>query len=295
MPLIIVKLMGGLGNQLFQYCLGRHLAQLNNGILKLDITELNSSSFREYKLKHFNIAADIATRQEVRAFLRFENRLLKLIVTRPSAGIMRLGSRLYVREESLAYDEQILRLRGNLYLDGYWQSESYFLPISNTLRSELIVRFAPDTENREMADRIQNRPSASIHVRLGDYASDPLTNSVHGIVPSDFYERAIAHILKVQPETHFFLFSDEPERAVEKIPLPASKVTTVSINDSRRDFEDLRLMTLTDHHILANSSFSWWGAWLRKKTEGVVVAPSKWFQDTDRDASTILPAGWIRF
>lgn len=293
-PIIITKLMGGLGNQLFQYAVGRHLAHLNDGILKLDITGFVASKSRDYALQHFNIAADLATAGEIRKFSRVEqNWLLRHIASHPSTGITRLGSRSYVREQSLAYDEQILRLAGNLYLEGYWQSEKYFEGISDKLRAEVVVVTAPTRENREMASRIQSRPSASIHVRLGDYASDPVTTNVHGTLSPDYYERAVAHVLDIQPETHFFVFSDEPQRAAQRVGLPASKITTVSINDASRGFEDLRLMSLADYHIIANSSFSWWAAWLTKNHEGTVVAPLRWFRDERRDASTILPAGWL--
>lgn len=294
-PLVVTKLIGGLGNQLFQYAAGRQLAELNDGILKVDLTAFETYTLHAYGLHHFDTAVDVATPRELKAFQRLkESRVLQKVAAHPATGITRFGSHFYVREKSLAFDDRILAIRGNVYLEGYWQSENYFRDIRTQLRSELMIKAAPDRENQRMASRIVEGPSASIHVRLGDYVSDPVTRSAHGLLPIEYYKSAIAHMLEIVPGVAFYLFSDDPDAAAKMFRLESASITVVDINNADRNFEDLRLMSLADHHIVANSSFSWWGAWLGKNQDGVVVAPRRWFADPSRTSDDILPTRWIR-
>lgn len=283
-------MLGGLGNQLFQYATGRRLAELNGARLKLDLTAFDAYQLHSYALHHFNIRAEIATRNELRIFQAIRrSKVLRAIASAPPPA---LGKSAYVREESLRYNERVQLIRGSIYLDGYWQSEMYFEPIRDQLRRELTVKTPPDAANRRVASAIKDGPSASIHVRLGDYLSDPLTRRTHGLVPAAYYEKAVARILTVDPDVRFFLFSDNPKEALKRIPLSASTVESVAINDATRNFEDLRLMNLTKHHIIANSSFSWWGAWLSEGS-GITIAPQTWFADESLESSDVVPSDWI--
>jgi hypothetical protein len=293
-PVVITRLIGGLGNQLFQYAIGRQLAILNDCSLKVDVSGFATYTLHRYGLNHFRIAAEVATDQELRRFSRIKrNRILRRISTEVGPGVFRLGGFHHIEEQSLAFDERILQIRGSAYLSGYWQSEKYFSAIRELLIHELEVVDPPTAQNREMATRIQEEPSVSMHVRLGDYASDPATRRVHGVLDASFYERAMAHVLQRAPEAHFFMFSDDPERAMKVIGDAARRVTPVSFNDASSSFEDLRLMSMAHHHIVANSTFSWWGAWLRRDLSGMVVAPRQWFADRSRDSSDIVPESWI--
>lgn len=274
---------------MFQYAIGRRLAQLNGAVLKLDTTAFDLYKLHEYRLHHFNIKAVAASRNEVRRFYAIKkSKVLQLIA---STGIPRVGNTAFVQEESMRYDSRILKLLGNIYLDGYWQNEMYFEDLGDQLRAELTVKTSPDPENQRMAEVIQDGPSASIHVRLGDYLSNPETKRTYGLLPTTYYRKAVARILDVDPKVRFFLFSDDPTEALKRIPLSASRIVPVAINNATRNFEDLRLMSLTDHHIIANSSFSWWGAWLGRK-HGTTVAPGQWFSDRSLDGSEIVPARW---
>ena len=295
-PLIITRLIGGLGNQLFQYSVGRHLAKLNGGVLKLDASGFDTYKLHAYALEPFALPVEMASREEVKRFTRIKsNRLLRRVISHRSSGITRVGQRSYVDEESFAFDQRVLDLRGSCYLNGYWQSERYFAGIRDELRSELTIRTPPDPANQRMAGIIADGPSATIHVRLGDYLTNPGTQRIHGLLPESYYREAIGTVKDVEPDVRFFLFSDDPAEAIDRLPLLGSNTTVVDINDASRNFEDLRLMTLAKHHILANSSFSWWGAWLRKKEDGMVIAPARWFTDRSRDTSDLLPPDWVVF
>lgn len=274
---------------MFQYALGRHLAHLNGGILKLDITEFQNYRLHAYGLNHFNISAGIATRNEVRKFYALRRHPVFRFIA--SVALPPVGRSAFVREESKTFDGRILEMRGNIYLDGYWQNEMYFKDLRDPLCAELTVKTPPDADNRRMAEVIKDGPSASLHVRLGDYLSDPDTRQIHGLLPTAYYETAIARVLDFDPEVRFFLFSDNPPEALKRIPLPASRIETVAINDATRNFEDLRLMTLTNHHIIANSSFSWWGAWL-SRNDGITIAPKQWFADKSLEGAEIVPNRW---
>ena len=184
--------------------------------------------------------------------------------------------------------------RGELYLDGYWQSEKYFKGAVEAIRRELIVQKELEGKNLEIAGMIKEvAQPVSIHIRRGDYVSDKKTNQVHGLCSLDYYESAINRLTETFSSPHFFVFSDDQNWVKEnlKLNLPA---TYVDHNDAATNFEDLRLMSLCKHNIIANSSFSWWGAWLNADSEKVVIAPSKWFADNNMNSQDVCPEVWVR-
>jgi hypothetical protein len=194
-------------------------------------------------------------------------------------------------EDGFRFDPRVLQAEGNLYLDGYWQSEKYFSSISDVLRKELTLKDEPDAINKELAQVIAESDSVSLHIRRGDYASDPETNRIHGTCSLEFYRMAANELMKTVTAPHFFVFSDEPEWARENLEIDGL-VTFVSHNAVAKDYEDLRLMSSCKHHIIANSSFSWWGAWLGNYPEKIVFAPKTWFQTELHDVKDLIPKTW---
>jgi hypothetical protein len=290
--MIIVKLNGGLGNQMFQYALGRQLAHRNNVDVRLDITEFEKYPLRSYRLDNFNIIEKIATKQEIKNLKRENNRYSKFFFD-TSERLVPYYKRSVVREQGFNFDPNILRIRKNAYLEGYWQSEKYFRDSEMVIRNEFTLRNPPDAINQRFIDDITRHESVSIHIRRGDYVSDPATNQTHGIIPTEYYQKAIEKIGEEVDNPRYFLFSDDHQWVKDNFPSD-DLVTCVTHNSFNSDHEDLRLMSLCNHHIIANSSFSWWGAWLGKNPDKIVYAPKKWF-GTDafnKSTSDLFPQAW---
>lgn len=288
--MIIVRIIGGLGNQMFQYAAGRQLAALNNTDLKLDISDFRKYNLRDYGLSAFNIKELFATPEEIQVYKEPEaGRLMKKIknlLGRPS----KLGMT-HIREKQFNFSPEILALPDSLYLDGYWQSEKYFLGIADIIRKEFTVKFPQTGKDLELAQQITSCESVSLHVRRGDYVTDEKTRVVHGTCDLAYYERCIERLAQQIHSPHFFIFSDDPEWTGKNLKM-AHPATFVSHNGCEKNYEDLRLMSQCRHHIVANSSFSWWGAWLNSNSNKITYAPKQWFRDPNFNTMDLLPATW---
>ena len=294
--MVIVKLTGGMGNQMFQYALGRCLAYKNNTSLELDIIgfgAIESDTPRKYELDVFGISALIAAPDEIKKMRGREKTRLERTIYRLSDGLIPIYGRRHIVERHFYFDPGILNLRSDFYLDGYWQSEKYFKDIEGIIRKEFTVKAAPDFANKEIADKISKCNAVSIHIRRGDYAYSPATNEYHGLCSLSYYENAVNIITKNVNEPSFFIFSDDPEWVKENLKLKYP-VFYVDHNGPEKAYEDMRLMSLCKHHIIANSSFSWWGAWLSANSQKIVVAPKKWFNNPKIDAGDLIPQTWRR-
>ena len=245
--MVIVRLIGGLCNQLFQYAAALQIAYSNDVPLKLDVSAFKSYDLHGYSLKHFNITEEFTSSQEVDRFKRATP--TKLLVRL----LQRLGPynrRSWIRERHFHFDPAILNVSGDVYLEGYWQSEQYFKEIEPLLRQEFTVKTSPDAKNAEMAEQIQSVPSVSVHVRRGDYASNPITQGVLGLCPLEYYYEAVRILSETLPELHLFVFSDDPQWADQNLEFDYP-TTFVAHNNADKNFEDLRLMSLCRHHIIA--------------------------------------------
>jgi len=293
--MIITRLIGGLGNQMFQYAVGRRMAHLLGTELKLDITEFDyyrPRTFRTYSLGNFNIQEKFASLKEVAALAR------PTILERMRAKVLRRPPRppqTYIKEKHFHFDSEIMKLPDGVYLDGYWQSEKYFADIAEINRRELTVKVPQTGKNKELGEQINSCESVSLHVRRGDYASDPHINKVHGCCSRDYYLRCVEFINSKVKNAQFYVFSDESQWVAGNLKLSCS-MTIVNHNNTFKDYEDLRLISQCKHHIIANSSFSWWGAWLNPRKDKMVLAPSQWFgkeEQASRKMHDLLPASWI--
>lgn len=295
--MIIVKLWGGLGNQMFQYAAARRLAHVNGTELKLDIGWFGHAAAvdtqRGYELGVFNIRESFATPEEVLALRgrdisrwpKLVKRMIGICGYRPASG--------YRRERHYHFDPEILQPGDNLYLDGYWQSHRYFGDAEDVIREDFTLRSAPDGESGRLLHDISTCESVSLHVRRGDYVSNPHAGQYHGLCSLDYYARCVDHIAAACSDPRLFIFSDDPDWVLEQLHLPFPTVV-VSHNNGQRAHEDLRLMSHCRHNIIANSSFSWWGAWLNRNHGRIVLAPQRWFAAAECDTSDLLPESWLR-
>jgi len=268
---IITRIKGGLGNQLFCYATARRLALVNNAELVID----NVTGFsrdvqycRRYMLDHFCISARKATPAErLIPFERYRRGFIKWLSSKKP-----FEERKYLGQEGNEFDERLLTLKvkKTLYLDGYWQSEAYFKDVEQIIREDLRVNPPYDSENNSMAKKIRGVNSVAIHIRCFDL---PHSTELHN-VSVDYYQRAICVMESKIKSPHYFLFSDNVDVAREKVILPKGRVTCISHNaGDERAYADLWLMTHCRHFITANSTFSWWGAWLGGGKEKIVVTP----------------------
>lgn len=290
--MIIVRIIGGLGNQMFQYAAGRRLAAVHNTVLKLDTSDFADYNLHSYGLSVFNINELFATQEEIQLLKKPESgslrKMFEKLLRRPSKP-----EKKHIREKQYCFDPQILSLPESIYLDGYWQSEKYFADIADVIKKEFTVTLPQTDTNLELAQHISSCDSVSLHVRRGDYVTDAKTNTVHGTCDLEYYARCIAHLTQKIQHPCFFIFSDEPEWAEKNIKIDYP-VTFIDHNGPEKNYEDLRLMSQCRHHIIANSSFSWWGAWLGQHQGTISYAPARWFSSPAFNTKDLLPEAWTR-
>lgn len=283
---VISRLHGGLGNQLFQYAVGRAVALRTGSELLLDTREFTSSNPFQYDLGHFAIQAKVANSSELPPG---KNRPLAYAWWRKFGRSPR-----FVREQDLGYNARIETVEADCYLHGYFQSQRYFENIASILWKDLSFRQAISGENASMAGRIQSAPSVSMHIRRGDYLTSAKARSTHGAPDLGYYERALGEIRERSgSDPVVYLFSNDPDWVRDNMKMDAQLVP-VAINDGKTAHEDLRLMSLCDHNIIVNSTFSWWGAWLNPSLDKIVVAPKQWFASPKLSNPDITPPGWLR-
>lgn len=277
--MIFVRLFGGLGNQMFQFAAGHALSQRLGVELAMDdrlaVHRGNGTLTRVFDL---DIAkdADFPPAQHQR---KFAYHLWRFLGSNPK----------HYREPSLGFDPIVPKLPDNTYLHGYWQSEKYFFDFQETLRANFTFPQASG-RNLEIANHIAETNSISLHLRRGDYVS----NNAYTVCAQPYYDAALAALLpQIKKDPQIFVFSDDPDWARENLKLPGTPVI-VDHNGAEHDYEDMRLMSLCKHNIIANSSFSWWGAWLNQNVDRQVIAPKVWFGKETMSNPDIWAQGWTK-
>ncbi len=283
--MIIVKLYGGLGNQMFQYAAGRALSLRNLDTLKLDLSwfkNVGNDAERPFRLNVFDIKVDEVSEAEIKNFIP-KNKLFRIL------GLY--DHRKYIKERHFDFDPNLLNLEGDVYLDGYWQSEKYFQDFAHQIREDFRLKLPLSVAAQEMKERIcRVENSVAVHIRRGDYVRNPKTFLYHGVCPLEYYEKALSYLRRKVGDVTLFVFSDEIEWAKgQKLFENAIFVSSPEL----QDYEEMYLMSLCRHNVIANSSFSWWGAWLNRNENKIVVAPKRWFNVT-KDTSNLIPRDWIR-
>lgn len=290
---VYTRLMGGLGNQMFQYAAARGVAIRNHGSVCLDTSLLDTPhselTARTFGLGAFEVSASIAHKSEVD---RFTNRSgARGLAVRIADRIRPMHHRRIVYEHSASFEKRILRARPPVYLSGFWQSEKYFKDVADIIRSDFRLRRPlPPVAAQYMAE-IKSGVSVSVHVRRGDYAQGK-TLAIHGLLPAEYYRDAFTRVSRTGEEATAFVFSDEIHWARKNIELGV-ETRFVDLQASDSEHAEILLMAECNHHVISNSTFGWWGAWLGEGEGTRIVAPQLWFADPSKEVD-IIPERWIR-
>lgn len=282
--MIITKLSGGLGNQMFQYAAGKSLASRHNTDFFLDTMEYDKWTIRK-KARAFELS-----------LFGLKNRIKPdfFLFNQFNSNYTIAHSTKYVQPH-VHFDSHFYELPDHTHLIGVWQSEQYFKDI----RSALINDFSfarhlnPDRYYQNMLDKIGATRAVSIHVRRGDYVSNPEFNKVHGVTSTSYYQKSIECIQEKERNVHFFIFSDDMEWVKSNLDIPAP-FEFVRGKMGQSAIFDMWMMSQCRHNIIANSSFSWWGAWLNTHADKVVICPRNWFADKQYDSRDVAPPDWIK-
>jgi len=269
---VIIRIIGGLGNQLFCYAAARRLAIVNDCELVIDHIsgfKYDKKYRRRFSLDKFNIPCRKATPAErLEPFSRVRRFLLKR-----ANKLIPFENRNYIVQEKSEFDPRLLkfRVRRTTFIEGYWQSELYFKDIERVIRDEFVIVPPEDNLNKEMAKRINSvSEPVAIHIRFFDKPGETNINNL----PSEYYEKAISYIESHIKNAYYFVFSDFPREAMKVIKFPINRTIFIDIDyNKKNEFADLWLMKQCKHFIIANSTFSWWGAWLCENSSKIIVAP----------------------
>lgn len=277
---------------MFQYAVGRALALRNKTELRLDISGFeNYTLFQGFELERvFMAPCEISTSADIRSVLGWASHpvIRRLAMRRPFSQL--LPSR-YVAEPYFHYWSEINDLPTDCYLSGYWQSEKYFSDAIAQIRADFVFRPPQEGRNLELAQKIREENAVSLHVRRGDYANNPKTTAVHGLCTLDYYRESIKYIAGRVQKPHFYVFSDDIDWVKANLTMDYP-CTYIHHNHGADSYNDMRLMSLCSHHIIANSSFSWWGAWLNPSMEKIVIAPRRWFANQN-DVNDLFCPDWV--
>jgi hypothetical protein len=296
--MIVINLMGGLGNQMFQYAAAKHLATLNNAELLIDASnfkKLTANSDHTFQLSYFKIQARQATRDEILRVIRpsnFVRRVIDSVVGKPPH---KLKSKTIFKEPAGSnFKPYFLELKGDQYLIGYYNSFKYFSPIRNTLIAEFKPKGEISTQGQEMQRLIESTNSVSLHIRRGDYVDNPdVYKCIEGIITDRYYQNAVKLIAERVNHPHFFVFSNDMEWVRQNFKIPY-EVTYVDINSAQSGFEDLWLMSKCKHNITAGgSTFSWWAAYLNTNGHKIIVRTKQVSNDlTYNNPGDYFPETW---
>jgi len=291
---IITHLQGGLGNQLFQYATARALAQKKDSPLLLDQTWFNQTH------------EDVTPREFLLPLLNTKGSLISYgIPVKKPKRILRLAQKfwpidpfIFAEQTPFRFDSRLVHApafpQQNLYLMGYWQSFKYFEFIKSALQAEITPKNPLDRHYQSYLKEIQSSTSAMVHVRRGDYVHLASAAKVHGFIGLDYYRQGMRRILEKNRNTQFFIFSDDLNWAKKNLPHREKSTLIQSLPSSDAVIQELELMTYCQNHLIANSSLSWWAAWLSKNPNGLILCPKQWTTDANMNWSDLLPNSWQR-
>lgn len=282
----IIRFLGGLGNQMFQYACYKALQNKFSNV-KADLSSFKSEQYHNgYELeKIFGIKVDEASDFMTNIY-NIQNRKW---IYRKIRRAFNLKKSYHEEKLNFTYDHDMFSDSKSGYYYGFWQNEEYFIEVSKEIRNDFEFKPLGDQQNIQILEKINNTNSVSIHVRRGDYVDHP---SFGGICEKDYYQDSIQYIKSKTSSPKFFVFSNDIDWCIKNLDIEDAEF--ISWNSGTDSYIDLQLMGACKHNIIANSSFSWWGAWLNKNSNKIVIGPKKWLNDNNYDTSTILPKDWIR-
>lgn len=290
--MIAIKLWGGVGNQLFQYAFGLYASKKLNKKLYFYLSD-STKSVRDIELLKFNVNAEFLTTKEISKFTRFNGRGLQYRIERKIVKKMPWFNKNLFIEPTLSFCNM---LNDTYYLfDGYWQSYKYLHSIVHIIKSEFCIKqnLIPFLN---LEEPIKNGNSISIHIRRGDYLQKGF-NSIYAYCDEVYYKNAIDIICKTINNPTFYVFSNELEWVKQNLNIfnDADVVYVDNSSQENANLLDLQLMILCKHNIIANSTFSWWGAWLNTNPDKIVIAPKHWYNgELNETTNDLIPQEWIR-
>lgn len=305
--MIVVKLIGGLGNQMFQYAFGLSLAKKNNTELKLDMTSYDTNPHRVFELDKLSITAKPAKKYELRQFhdrtgamAKFKYFAKRHLKNEPQLIIedgfsFDMGSLYSPSGKKVGtYNPKIINKRVGkfTYVVGFWQKWGYVEPVADELKKEFAFKDPAVGKNKELLKKITSTNSVSLHIRRGDYVSDANAAKTLGMPTQEYYKKAVEIISEKVKDPVLFIISDDPEWCKKNLKYPL-KMVIVDVNPPDKGHEDLRLISNCKHNIMANSSFSWWGSWLNQNPDKIVIGPKAWFKEQTFDTEGIFGPDWI--
>ena len=277
---------------MFQYAFGRAHAKRLGVELKLELSDPSLIIHNGFELERlFNIKASEATSADIRRILGCQRHaLIRKIIS--ASGLQKIFNSSVIQEPHFHVAPQMFHLADNSYVCGYWQSEKYFAAMANEIRIEFSFKLPLIDQNADFVEKISSKDSVSLHVRRNDFVNNSKIAAVHGLCSMEYYKSAIKYISDRVKEPHFFVFSDDPIWVKNNLKLDYP-CDFIDHNRGAESNNDMRLMSLCKHNIIANSSFSWWGAWLNPNPDKLIIAPKRWFFD-QKDVQDLLPMGWIK-
>lgn len=282
--------MGGLGNQMFQYAFGKSLEAKFNSPIFFDKSwfdqKFENVTPRVFGLDAFNISLHFIDPKRL-FFRNPQHSWFKILKQKIKGKIV--CNKIY--EQFFSFEQ--LKTKSRLYIEGYWQNPKYLDGIRETILKDFSFPELKNTEDSDLRNQISVCESVAVHIRRGDYVNNPTTNQYHGTCSIEYYQKAAEYIISKVPNVRFFLFTDDPDFVKNNFGFLANAIV---VSDSNRsDIDELNLMHLCKHFIIANSSFSWWGAWLSQNPEKIVIAPQKWFNNVEAEKNRkIVPENWVR-
>jgi hypothetical protein len=297
---LTVTCQGGLGNQLFQFIIAYILAKKNKINLRINITKYNSN-YRQFELDRFpeiyklNIPKIKNDNFFAKIYLYLYHKfykILKIPVIYKFINYFFFLDKQEFEKSSYKFNEDLLKKKfKNISIIGFFQSEKYFIHYKEIVLK--LLRF-PETKNKLLQNYlnlIKNRNSVAIHIRRGDYLNNPKVRYIHGILGEDYYKKSISYVKKRVKNPLFFIFSDDIN--LVKNTFLIFKDKKYIFIDTKSAFSDLYLMSNCKNFIIANSTFSWWGAWLSKNKHKIVCAPKKWMR-AQISISDVVPESWVK-
>lgn len=282
----IVWIDGGLGNQMFQYALALKFMSMGRQV-KIDVTKYAEHHVHnDFELdKVFGLDCPFADVREIKSLgYRKANHLTEFLKKTP------FGKKTIYNNESYTFDKKVLGMDG-YYLEGYWQSEKYFSDIREKILEAYRFPEFSTSEQKAYAEQIQNSLSVSVHIRRGDYLN---YSYLQNICTPAYYNWAMRYFREKYPErAQFYIFTNDVPWAKEHF--RERDCHFVTGNSGADSFRDMQLMSLCRHNIIANSSFSWWGAWLNQNPEKIVIAPEKWINSGTDEQVDVIPESWIKW
>ncbi|MFM7223268.1 MAG: alpha-1,2-fucosyltransferase [Bacteroidota bacterium] len=283
--MIISRITGGLGNQLFQYAAGFSLAKRKQVEYKLHFSLDQRDTHRKAEISHLLPEVNWCTNDEAAQFI--PGSLVKRMILRFTPT----QQKRFIKERHFHFDNQVQHAGSSVYIKGYWQSEYYFSDACNEIRAVLLKGLSRFPLSESLMFALKGESTVSLHVRKGDYLKPPYS-TFYAQLNNDYYTSALKKLEQHITPSRICVFTDDIQWVRRHLDL-GRPFELISGNENQTALQDFHAMTLCSHHIIANSSFSWWSAWLSSNPNKIVIAPEKWFNEGPTDTQDLLPKGWI--